>query len=78
MTSHTSACVFRVNEVAAGRGTFYAPVLTFDLDGVPVLWSWTVRRDMTVFRAPAARCQRTRTVAVAHSPGRAIPCDWPT
>ncbi len=46
------ARIFRANATLRGRQRFLAPVLTFDPDGVPVVWPWTVLPDVTVMYAP--------------------------
>lgn len=46
------AKVFSVNPMVGRRGMFVAPVLTFDPDGVPVLWPRSVLRDMAVVCLP--------------------------
>ena len=63
--------VFNANDVVLRRGNFYAPVLTFDPDGVPVLWSWSVRRDLTVFHSPLQLVEGREFLIST----RAITCD---
>ena len=46
--------IFSANELLAKIGTFLAPTVTFDPDGVPVVWPWAVQADRTVWYSPLA------------------------